>query len=461
MSERTPSQWIQWGSKVLEHFGFQQVRRNGSEQHCFRASNEEFSAWMMWFIPHSTVFGQHFLLKKQKSLAFMPEKDPDPAFHQVWLVWDSRIGEALLRGGSLIEKMKIRQQFSDDLKLPDPVLPGNSMSSFIHRASQFQDYDESNVNPGVQEDVIPGLDDGEPESEPGSSPRAIDGSSPAGEEPFLKSREDAEEAEGEDFVEGEEDGEPAEIEAGRKAKPHPKAKSRKPRLPKKKTGDKYEKLWEGDDSDTDSGDDEGMQACTEELEAFGPKPNAIYGLPQNDLDAEDGDTTMTSSFIQRASPAMDTGPNVPAVEFDWDISPDELPVERNDVLDAPTRKVSASFLSRALQAGPIVKNFSDPDHEPGAVEREGNARNAFAEKLDLSNDEITKAAKTLGGTLKLSKISNSFPPRTYVGISGLDFVTESGKNISCRFLYESFSKKMALFFHPSPIPGFKQPLEYE
>jgi hypothetical protein len=100
---------------------------------------------------------------------------------------------------------------------------------------------------------------------------------------------------------------------------------------------------------------------------------------------------------------------------------------------------------RAVGNSPI--DLSDPDKKPGAYEREGAARDSYAQKIAKGSAEADKMAAKLGGTLK------KHPPSQFISgdtpfwtISGLDFETKAGKKVRCSVDREPHHRRQALFF---------------
>lgn len=87
-----------------------------------------------------------------------------------------------------------------------------------------------------------------------------------------------------------------------------------------------------------------------------------------------------------------------------------------------------------------IKNFADPDHDPKIIKMMGDAYDHLNEREKEAASNFVDAAKTLGGTLTLSKAKSWQPTAT---IKALKFKHDS---VTVDLVYEQFSNQEALKF---------------
>lgn len=97
-------------------------------------------------------------------------------------------------------------------------------------------------------------------------------------------------------------------------------------------------------------------------------------------------------------------------------------------------------------------SFADPDYEPGAVDREAKARAGAAQALQKSNEIARKIASELGGKTRDVTLVGQIDRPTYTYVEGIKFTTRSGKDVNASIRYDAFSRNLALYLEPSPIP---------
>jgi hypothetical protein len=97
-------------------------------------------------------------------------------------------------------------------------------------------------------------------------------------------------------------------------------------------------------------------------------------------------------------------------------------------------------------------SFADPDREPGAVEREGKARQGAAQRQEVSNDAMEDVAEKLGGKSSRVPYAHSGEKDEFVKITGLRW----GKGTASLGM-DPFTKKIAMFIGNSPLPWGSAP----
>lgn len=102
-----------------------------------------------------------------------------------------------------------------------------------------------------------------------------------------------------------------------------------------------------------------------------------------------------------------------------------------------------------------IKDFRDPDRDPGAAEKMGKALSAYDARVQKSNELMPEVARALHGKVFIAKAKPldryASDRNEYLGINGIPVITTKG-TVQIYLDYDQFNKGLAIFMKPGIIP---------